>query len=413
MESLTSKCSPLQWARRRWPGRPGWRGPSPSNPVVSRNHRPRMHPAMIFLLLALSCLVSLTTAASSSHGDSATPRRSPLSAETLLVDTRIPVFVGGHWQIMSEDEHRRHLRLQKKVARRADGSSTSSSSSSGGDEATSTIAIPVHTTTPAASPLPSPFDGALAANFSGDNDGACPKFINSFLSDATFKQCYPFSLLLQGSSSFFEAEKSLVSITQVLDATCAADADFCTGYLADLAASLVSTANCAEDFAQQNSVVVQAHMGMLAYRVVYDAACLKDNVEDDDGDPDGGSSSNSEASSYCFASAVTNLTTTANAYLYFLPLNSTYPARASPDCDHCTAATLGVFQAATADRSQPIADTYEGAAARVNEVCGADFVNATLAAATEESAATTAAGSPASALLMLLPLLVTVLSHWW
>jgi len=53
------------------------------------------------------------------------------------------------------------------------------------------------TTTAAASPLPSPFDGALAANFS--NDDTCPNFINAFLSDATFKSCYPVSLLLQVS----------------------------------------------------------------------------------------------------------------------------------------------------------------------------------------------------------------------
>lgn len=134
---------------------------------------------MIFIVL--SCLISLTTAAISHDS----PRR-PLSAETLLVDTRIPVFVGGHWQIMSEDEHLRHLR--KRVARRADDDD---------DLATSTIEIAIPTTS--ASPLPSPFDGALAANFSGDNNGACPNFINNFLSNATFKACYPFSLLLQVS----------------------------------------------------------------------------------------------------------------------------------------------------------------------------------------------------------------------
>lgn len=154
---------------------------------------------MIFVLL--SCLVSFTTAAISLDS----PRR-PLSStsEILLVDTRIPVFAGGHWQIMSEDEHRQHR--HKKVARRAADNDSDS-------EATSTIQISVgtHAATPsmatvAASPLPSPFDGALAANFSGENDGACPNFINGFLSDAKFKQCYPFSLLLQVSREFFFRE---------------------------------------------------------------------------------------------------------------------------------------------------------------------------------------------------------------
>lgn len=342
---------------------------------------------MIFVVL--SCLISLTTAAISHDS----PRR-PLSAETLLVDTRIPVFAGGHWQIMSEDEHRRLLHKKKVVVRRA-----ADTANDDGDDDKATTTIEISVPTASASPLPSPFDGALAANFSGDNNGACPNFINNFLSNATFKACYPFSLLMQGSRSFFEAEKSLVSITQVLDATCQPDADFCAEYLGELADSLVSEANCAEDFEQQNSVVVQAHMGMLAYRTVRDAACLVD--------PD--------TSGYCFANAVTNRTTTANAYLYFLPLNSTYPARASPSCGSCTSLTMGVYQGATSDRTEPIALTYEGAAARVNEVCGADFVNATLAAAVEENAVArmmAAPGSPASTLLILLPLVTAVFSHW-
>lgn len=139
---------------------------------------------MIFVLL--SCLVSFSTAAIALDS----PRR-PYSAETLLVDTRIPVFAGGHWQIMSEDEHRRHL--HKRVARRAE-------SDNEGVTSTVNIQVPSSTSVPA-SPLPSPFDGALAANFSGDNNGACPNFINQFLSDPTFKRCYPFSLLLQVSLS--------------------------------------------------------------------------------------------------------------------------------------------------------------------------------------------------------------------
>ncbi len=201
---------------------------------------------------------------------------------------------------------------------------------------------------------------------------------------------------MQSSNSFFEASKTLVGITQVLDATCRADADFCAGYLEGLAASLVSEAYCAVDYAQQNSVVVQAHMGMLAYRAVRDAACLAD--------PD--------TAAYCYAGAVTNLTTTANVYLYYLPLNSTYPARAEPACGWCTAATMGVYQGATADRASPIARTYAGAAAHVNDVCGPDFVNASLAAAVQSAAGAGAGPVLGPAMLLLLVPLVTALSRW-
>ena len=149
---------------------------------------------MIFILL--SCLLSLTTAATilPLENNSNNNNNSPLPPpETLLVDTRIPVFVRGHWQIMSEDEHRSRD-LKNKVVRRA----CDDDNDRDDDAATSTFELPVKTSA-AAEPLPSPFDGALAANFSADNDGACPNFINQFLADPKFKDCYPFSLLLQVS----------------------------------------------------------------------------------------------------------------------------------------------------------------------------------------------------------------------
>ena len=48
------------------------------------------------------------------------------------------------------------------------------------------------------SPLPEPFDTSLGSNFTSTN---CPKFFNSFLNNATFTSCLPFSLLLQVSIS--------------------------------------------------------------------------------------------------------------------------------------------------------------------------------------------------------------------
>lgn len=326
---------------------------------------------MIFVVV--SCLVSLTTAAISLDDP-------PRVAETLLVDTRLPVFVRGNWQIMSDEEHRHFL--HKKAERRADD-----------EEATSTIQIAVETAV-ASSPLPRPFDGALASNFSGDNGGACPNFINNFLSDPTFRQCYPFSLLLQGSRSFFDAQKSRVSITQVLDESCRADSEFCSRYLDELANELISDANCDGDYRQQNSVVVQAYMGMRAYKTVYDATCLQD--------PD------TDTSAYCFANAVTNLTTSSNVYMYYLPLNSTYPQRAEPSCNGCTRDTMAILQSDTSDRGSSIASTYQGAALRINEVCGPDFVNATLAPEAQSGAAIPMdrASTP---MLLLLPLIMAVL----
>lgn len=52
-------------------------------------------------------------------------------------------------------------------------------------------------TTPASptSPLPEPLDGNLSTNMTND----CAAFIEGFLAAPTFKQCYPFSMLLQVS----------------------------------------------------------------------------------------------------------------------------------------------------------------------------------------------------------------------
>ncbi|RYP48405.1 hypothetical protein DL768_005678 [Monosporascus sp. mg162] len=312
---------------------------------------------MIFVVL--SCLVSLTTAAISLDDP-------PRVAEALLVDTRLPVFVRGNWQIMSDEEHR-HFLHHKKAERRADD-----------EGATSTIQIAVETAV-ASSPLPRPFDGALASNFSGDNNGACPNFINNFLSDSTWGG-FP--------------SRSVDANQRVLDESCRADSEFCSGYLDELANELISDANCDVDYRQQNSVVVQAYMGMRAYKTVYDATCLQDRDTD--------------TSAYCFANAVTNLTTSSNVYMYYLPLNSTYPQRAEPSCNSCTRDTMAILQSDTSDRGSSIASTYEGAALRINEVCGPDFVNATLAPEAESGTAIPM-GRASTPILLLLPLIMAVL----
>lgn len=154
---------------------------------------------MIFLLI--SCWICLSTAASISAGESPRPTLpgTEPEAEVLLIDPRIPVFVDGHWQIMSDEEHRELRRRAAAPKETSQPAATATATTEIVIDASTVTdsASPAATTTAAASPLPSPFDGALAANFSGDD--ACPTYINEFLSNATFKACYPISLLLQVS----------------------------------------------------------------------------------------------------------------------------------------------------------------------------------------------------------------------
>ncbi|KAL2164178.1 hypothetical protein VTH06DRAFT_3392 [Thermothelomyces fergusii] len=245
-------------------------------------------------------------------------------------------------------------------------------------------------TTASASPLPSILD-SLVDDFAPGPDGepsTCPTFIRSFLADPNFKECYPLSMLFDSSRSFFEAQRSSVGITRTLDATCAANAIFCTSYLNQLAENLTRPENCGTDYEQGQSTVVDIYNAMTAYGPVYSAGCLRD--------PDTGA--------YCYANAVTNLTNPSSTYIYFLPLNKSLPGTTVPSCDYCLQRTMALYQAATADRRQMIANTYVSAAKQVNTICGPGFVNESLAAEVIPSGA---ARLPAVSVLMTsaLPLL--------
>ncbi|OAA54122.1 hypothetical protein SPI_09056 [Niveomyces insectorum RCEF 264] len=326
---------------------------------ASQHHKPRIHRRCAAVVVLLGCLASLLPTAAAGAAAGAADRVLvapttlviPFAAHSaaagvgpLLRDERVPMMQDGQWTFLSQDD-------ANELRRRDDIGTAVTTAPAETTATTKTTAVP-------SSPLPKPFDSSLASNFS-DN---CPSFINSFLTDPTFKSCYPFSLLLQGSRSFFEAAKSVVTITQVLDATCAANVTFCTNYLANVAANLTEPTNCGEDYAMGNSIVVEAYLGMVSYQPLYIASCLKDP----------------ESGLYCYANAVTNLTTPSNVYFYYLPLNISLPGSSIPSCNWCLQQTMAGFQAAAANRKQPIASTYVSAAQQVDTVCGPAFVNDTL-----------------------------------
>src|ERR1700712_3473603 len=90
--------------------------------------------------------------------------------------------------------------------------------------------------------------------------------------------------------SFFQAEKSPVRITQVLDATCSANVTSCDKLMSSFASNITATASCAGDLNTGNPLILQARAGLLAYKPLYTATCLK----------------NQASKSYCFAEAITN-----------------------------------------------------------------------------------------------------------
>ncbi|KAK3302425.1 uncharacterized protein B0T15DRAFT_496889 [Chaetomium strumarium] len=328
-------------------------------------HRRQPTPWAVILAVLL-CFVSHTLAAAL---DPAAP------VETVIIDDQTPPSQEGQrWNVLPEQEIR-GLRMRGQHTTESPESTESSqpSRTSEGGSVTTTFSIAVGTliptstsTTASASPLPSILD-SLASNFTAGPDGQpapCPIFINNFLNDPTFKKCYPLSMLFDNSKSFFQAQRTPVSITRTLDATCAANVTLCNDYMQQLAQNLTKPENCGADFEREQPAVVDAYLAMAAYAPVYSAGCLKD--------PDTGA--------YCYANAVTNGTNYSTTYFYFLPLNRTLPGSTVPACGDCLQQTMAQFQAATADRRQMIARTYVEAAKQVNTICGPGFVNESLAA---------------------------------
>lgn len=302
----------------------------------------------------------------------------------ILVDQSPPPRRQSDWTLatLADDLRRRQ------VGDNPETSTTNHSSSTLAPTPTSSGGIATATSTQSTSPLPSPFD----SGFSNNITATCTAFMNNMLGNSTFQKCLPFSLLLQNSESFFLAEKSGVQITRVLDATCAANVTTCSKLMSTFASNLTQSSSCGSDLNAQNPLVQQGLLGLLAYKPMYQAACLKDT----------------NTGSYCFANAVTNQSSPSDNYIYYLPLNISLPGGSQPTCNTCLSTTMGFFEAASADRSSALASDYVSAAMQVNVNCGPNFVNTSLAAAVKSSDAVALAGPTSSTAGLLLALLLAV-----
>lgn len=342
--------------------------PRLSVPGLSLSHRPRLQWATIFAIGLLSFGCAMAAAAPPPAVNEAAPAQfmtifpSP-PADELILDLRQPVMIDGDWVMVSAQQEEAELRRRNPQ----DGDSATASTASGAIKQSRTVSG-------SSNPLPSPYDTLSAANFTAGPNGACAKFYDTMKSNDKFKRCYPFATLLEGSQSYFEAQKSLVSITQTLDAACAANAVECSSYLNDVAKSLVGTQNCGADYELENSIVVATYNALMSYQTVYSTTCLMDPG----------------TSSYCFANAITNATNYNNAYFYYLPLNMTLPPTATPNCNWCLQQTMAIYQAQSANRKLAVASTYSPAAEIVNSGCGSNFVNATLPIAILQASASAA-----------------------
>ncbi|CAG8951418.1 hypothetical protein HYFRA_00007333 [Hymenoscyphus fraxineus] len=302
-----------------------------------------------------------------------TPRRSSVDQWTqpesgkILVDLSHPPNQ-QEWTLSDvNDDLQRRQELGQDAPKSPSVTQTVTATVGGSGTRTNPSTTLVTAATDVPSPLPSAFDSGFGSNITA----SCASFMSYMLQNATFKACVPVSILLQNSMSFFQAEKSVTRITQVLDNACAANATECGRVMSAFASNITTSSACAADISTQNPLINQAHLGLLAYKPTYTATCLKNQI----------------SKSYCFAEAITNATNPADTYQYYLPLNITLPGGSQPTCNSCLQNSMAVYAAATADRSSALASTYVGAAMQVNVNCGPNFVNASLAAAVANSGA--------------------------
>ncbi len=118
--------------------------------------------------------------------------------ETLILDPRTPTLEDGTWLMLSHDDIERR-EMRKRVPQEKENKPTTTLQIAVSTAKTTTKTTSTSTSTSSASPLPSPLDGGLSANFTQDAQGntPCPTFINSFLTNETFKRCYPLSMLMK------------------------------------------------------------------------------------------------------------------------------------------------------------------------------------------------------------------------
>lgn len=162
------------------------RPPPASHRCLPRSPLPRLR-ALLSLLVLLATWTSLFAAATA-HETNGIGRRSALLHAAPAHDSDlIPAWKGPSLLVLDTrpppDPPLMHL--QRRQAK--DASSTSSAAAS----KTSLATDPNATKTPFT--VPQPFDTALSNNFTA----SCATFFRRLLTEPSFKQCHPFSLMLQ------------------------------------------------------------------------------------------------------------------------------------------------------------------------------------------------------------------------
>ncbi|RPA86601.1 hypothetical protein BJ508DRAFT_301961 [Ascobolus immersus RN42] len=195
-----------------------------------------------------------------------------------------------------------------------------------------------------------PFDTALSTPFTAP---PCRSFLTTLRTSPTYRACLPLSPLLLTSRAFLQAQTvGKSTIDPILDASCNVDFDKCKAYMDSLARE-VREGDCAVDFDERQSVVIQAYAAFVSYEVVYKIGCLKD-LEDE----------------YCYTSAIED--GGAESLLWHLPLGKGLGG-AKVGCSRCVEDVMGVLGGYAGNGSLPLSGVWGEAVEGVNGECGSGF----------------------------------------
>jgi hypothetical protein len=235
---------------------------------------------------------------------------------------------------------------------------------------TTTSALPSIPTIPSQAPVlptpfPQPLDTSLQNNFSS---ASCYSFINNMTNTLPFRSCRPFSLLVQSSSDFLQAQRNVTLLNAILWGTCntLTSQSQCISNMAWFASTLQSA--CANDLQDRNAMAANTLIGLQAYQLMLNTGCLADPT----------------TNTYCFIDSVVN-PNPSDLYYYQLPLGISLPKSTSSSCSGCMKSLLGIYDAALrnsteADNLSALQKTYGSAATLARTQCGQGFATTTAAA---------------------------------
>ncbi|KAJ7152253.1 hypothetical protein C8R43DRAFT_1003906 [Mycena crocata] len=246
------------------------------------------------------------------------------------------------------------------------GTSSNSAASTGLPSSDQTVPTVPASPPTLPTPFPQPFDSDLSQNFSSIS---CFQFFSNMTNTPAFRSCRAFSLLLQSSAAFIEAQNNLDSLNNIVWGTCntSIEEDQCNANIAWFSSNLATS--CAIDLKDGNSMAVNTQLALNAFGLMRSAGCLVDPSTD----------------TYCYLDAVRN-SNPSDTYFYSVPLGFTIPNNTIASCSACTKSLMTLYYGALSNSTLSsgltgLQKSYDSAAKIAVADCGTAYATLTTAGA--------------------------------